>query len=179
MNQRKSRLLKAYYLLCLLISGIFLLLTILLPFCAESYTICTVLYDGFGILCHQKVERTFCLFNNPMPLCARCFGMAVGTFAACCIGMMVQPSGPLLNRCMAYFHLSKEEHLKYLVLILLILMIPMMADGFIQLITPYLSNNYLRVLTGVMFGYARGLLLSSAGLSCILWAKKTMSSRCD
>ena len=171
MNVGKSRLLKAYYLLCLLVSGIFLILTFFLPFCADTCAFCNFLYDCFGIICHQKVERSFFIFHNQMPLCVRCFGMAIGTFVACFIGMMIQPTGQLLNRCMAYFHLSKEEHLKYLVLILLIIMVPMMADGFIQLITPYQSNAYLRLLTGVMFGYARGVLLSSAGLSCILWVK--------
>ncbi|GAA0108831.1 hypothetical protein UT300015_07180 [Clostridium tertium] len=33
-------------------------------------------------------------------------------------------------------------------------MIPMLLDGFIQLLTHYESNNIKRVLTGLLFGYA-------------------------
>ena len=165
-------MIKTYYLLCFLVSGIFLLLTILIPLLIDKAGFANTINDLFGIICHQIPERSLFIFGNPMPLCIRCFGMAVGTFAACCIGVLLTPIGQFFDRCMAYFHMSGEEMMKYLVIILLILMIPMMADGFIQLISNYESTNLIRLITGIMFGYARGVLLSSACLTIILYLKK-------
>ena len=36
----------------------------------------------------------------------------------------------------------------------IVLMVPMIADGLIQRLTPYESNNITRVITGTLFGYA-------------------------
>lgn len=36
----------------------------------------------------------------------------------------------------------------------LLLMVPMLLDGFIQLLTPYESGNYRRLFTGFLFGIA-------------------------
>ena len=168
MNNR-TQFLKLYYSCCFLVSGIFLLATVLLPLFIDKTGI---LWDMFGLICHQNPERCIFVSGVSMPLCARCFGMAIGTFVACCVGLFVMPSGSFFERCMAYFHLSGEDSMKYLAVILMILMIPMMADGFIQLVSSYESNNFLRVLTGTLFGYARGLLLSSALLTCILYLQK-------
>ena len=173
----KPRVIKIYYQFCFLVSGIFLLLTILIPFFVDKAGFVSTISDLFGIICHQNPERTIFVFENPMPLCARCFGMAVGTFLACCIGVLFTPIGPFFERCMAYFHLSGEKSMKYLALILLILMIPMMGDGFIQLISDYESTNLLRIMTGTMFGYARGVLLSSACLTAILYLQKIILTK--
>ena len=36
----------------------------------------------------------------------------------------------------------------------LLLMAPLVADGFLQLLTPYESKNYRRLITGILFGVA-------------------------
>ena len=172
------KMLKIYYQLCFLVSGLFLLLTIILPFFLDKTGFVSIISDLFGIICHQNPERSIFVLGNSMPLCARCFGMAVGTFAACCVGVLLTPVGSFFDRCMTYFHLPKEEkNLKYLAIILMILMVPMMADGFIQLLTDYESTNVLRVMTGTIFGYARGVLLSSACLTVILYLIKIKNTR--
>lgn len=43
------------------------------------------------------------------------------------------------------------------------MMLPMLADGFLQLLTAYESTNIRRLLTGILFGYSlTGLYLLSA-----------------
>lgn len=38
--------------------------------------------------------------------------------------------------------------------IMVLLMVPMVLDGFFQLLTPYESKNYRRCITGILFGIA-------------------------
>ena len=37
-----------------------------------------------------------------------------------------------------------------------LLIIPMIIDGYLQLLTSYLSNNLLRLITGILFGIGIG-----------------------
>ena len=43
----------------------------------------------------------------------------------------------------------------------MLLCVPLIADGFLQLLTSYESTNFKRVLTGVPFGFGLGILLCS------------------
>jgi hypothetical protein len=43
----------------------------------------------------------------------------------------------------------------------MLLCLPLIFDGFLQLLTSYESNNFKRVLTGIPFGFGLGILLSS------------------
>ena len=43
-----------------------------------------------------------------------------------------------------------------------ILCLPLIIDGFTQLLTPYESNNPMRVVTGFGFGVGLGVLISAA-----------------
>ena len=45
------------------------------------------------------------------------------------------------------------------VFVLIIMMLPMVTDGFVQLKTAYVSNNVRRLWTGMLFGYALVTLL--------------------
>ena len=49
-----------------------------------------------------------------------------------------------------------------------LIMIPMVADGFIQLRTSYESTNTRRVLTGILFGYSLTSLLIISSLAAYL-----------
>ena len=40
----------------------------------------------------------------------------------------------------------------------MLLCVPLIADGFLQLLTSYESTNFKRVLTGVPFGFGLGIL---------------------
>ncbi|MGL4791087.1 MAG: DUF2085 domain-containing protein [Anaerotignaceae bacterium] len=81
--------------------------------------------------CHCKRERSFVYKNKQFPICARCtgelLGMVSGIFLLLILGV------PSLKIC-------------------IVLMIPMVFDGFLQMLTKYESNNIKRVITGYFFG---------------------------
>lgn len=66
------------------------------------------------------------------PVCARCTGQLVGALAAVGLCAVYTPPVALLS----------------------VLLLPMIADGLIQQLTPYESKNWKRLLTGMLFGYA-------------------------
>lgn len=82
--------------------------------------------------CHCRADRSFYFNNKKFPICARCTGELIGMICSLFLFSLYQ-TNILLN---------------------LILMIPMLLDGFIQLLTDYESNNFKRISTGFLFGYA-------------------------
>ncbi len=82
--------------------------------------------------CHCRADRSFIYKKRKFPICARCTGELIGIIFAIATYKMFHPS------------------LTYT----LIIMIPMLIDGFVQLLTKYESNNTKRVITGMLFGYA-------------------------
>lgn len=82
--------------------------------------------------CHCKKERSFHYHGKQFPICARCTGELVGILIA-------------IGTC--YF-------LKFKIYLLLLFMIPMVIDGFLQLLTRYESGNGRRFFSGLFFGYA-------------------------
>lgn len=49
----------------------------------------------------------------------------------------------------------------------ILLMIPMLFDGFLQLLTPYESGNMRRLFTGILFGIAFDFMLIYFHRTCI------------
>lgn len=82
--------------------------------------------------CHTRNDRSFFYKDKKFPICARCTGELIGIILAPLLLIFYKPS----------FYFS------------LILMIPMLLDGFTQLLTKYESNNIKRLITGLLFGYA-------------------------
>ncbi len=82
--------------------------------------------------CHCRSDRSFFYKNRQFPICARCTGELIGMLFA------------------AFTYAIAHTSLK----ISLIIMIPMLVDGFTQLLTKYESKNIIRVITGILFGYA-------------------------
>lgn len=82
--------------------------------------------------CHCKKERSFRFHKKQFPICARCTGELIG----------------IVVGSMGFIFYHPAIH------ITLLLMIPMVIDGFIQLWTSYRSKNWLRCSTGILFGYA-------------------------
>jgi len=80
--------------------------------------------------CHCMDSRSFHYRGKKFPICARCTGELIGIFAGIFIYIILKPDW----------------------LISCILLIPMIADGFIQKLTAYESNNLKRVITGIVFG---------------------------
>ncbi len=81
--------------------------------------------------CHCKDERSFYYHRRKFPICARCTGELLGIVCSCI--------------CFCFFQLS--------VIVNIILLIPLIVDGFIQFKTSYESNNIKRLITGCLFGY--------------------------
>lgn len=81
--------------------------------------------------CHQMATRSFFIKGYQFPVCARCTGIAIGYI----IG----------------FILSFIFKFNFWILILVI---PMILDGTIQLYTKYESSNIKRLITGFLFGFS-------------------------
>lgn len=80
--------------------------------------------------CHCRSDRSFHYKGRQFPLCARCTGELVGLIICCILFWFWKPELPLS----------------------IILMIPLIIDGFVQLWTKYESTNIRRFITGILFG---------------------------
>ena len=82
--------------------------------------------------CHQLADRSFFLNENQMPFCARDVGIFLGLTGGMLAVLLLSPrfSWPVL----------------------LVLMLPILVDGGVQLTGWYESNNALRLMTGVLGG---------------------------
>ena len=81
--------------------------------------------------CHQIPERSFFIKGYQIPLCARCTGIAIGQILAFFINPFIQFSWWII-----------------------LFMIPLMVDGTVQYYTSYRSNNFKRIVTGIMYGFS-------------------------
>ncbi|RKM62831.1 MULTISPECIES: DUF2085 domain-containing protein [unclassified Butyrivibrio] len=88
--------------------------------------------------CHCRSDRSFYYKGHQFPICARCTGELIGVLSSVILFWFWKPS----------------------VLISFIMMIPLIADGFIQRLTSYESTNLRRVITGVLFGIGIMALLA-------------------
>lgn len=92
-----------------------------------------LLHIGKVPICNGIASRALQIGNFCFILCYRCTGVVLGII-------------------FSLYYLSKHEtKVKYLLFI-----IPMIIDGVLQLLTPYTSNNYLRLITGILFGIGIG-----------------------
>lgn len=48
-------------------------------------------YKGFGIVCHQKAERSFHAWGMPLAVCARCAGLYAGLAAGALLYPLARP----------------------------------------------------------------------------------------
>lgn len=81
--------------------------------------------------CHQMPERSFFWKKYQFPVCARCTGMMVGYILAIVLSVL-------------------GVFIKYWQCI--VLLIPLIFDGCLQYKTKYLSNNFKRFVSGVLYG---------------------------
>ena len=125
---------------------------------------------GFGDLnCHQKHERSWTVNGNQMPVCTRDIGIFAGIAVA---GFLFSRRG--VNRWtvrdsvlsvapddwVADFYLRDRRALLAFGGLFLFLL-PVALDGGIQALTDYESNHLKRIVTGVLMGFAIGLLISA------------------
>lgn len=89
--------------------------------------------------CHQMASRSFFLRGYQFPLCARCTGVFLGQLTAAVTACFLSPS-PWLA----------------------LLLLPMAVDGLTQTAGWRVSNNALRLVTGLLGGFGY--------LSVLIWA---------
>lgn len=81
--------------------------------------------------CHCRDDRSFHYKGVKFPVCARCTGELAG--------IIVSLISVFFFRCSWWASL--------------LLLVPMILDGFVQLLTKYESTNIRRFVTGFLFGY--------------------------
>ena len=94
----------------------------------------SVIYKWLPIIfgCHTRDDRSFHIRGKKMPLCARCTGELIGIIIAAFTYAVWTPP----------------------IAVLVMIMLPLIIDGSVQLKTSYESNNIRRLWTGILFGYA-------------------------
>jgi len=60
------------------------------PYCSTHNLLALgfALHGGFGLVCHQRPERSFWIFGIPVAVCARCLGIYLGS----AIGLVLRTS---------------------------------------------------------------------------------------
>ncbi|MEW6009680.1 MAG: DUF2085 domain-containing protein [Euryarchaeota archaeon] len=96
------------------------------------------------IICHGCPERSFKIKGHPLPVCARCTGIYLGSFSYIIIVLIFNWG----------FNLT-------LFLAGLLLIIPTLGDGITQYFTLRESNNRLRFITGIIGGVGLGIIITS------------------
>ncbi len=108
------------------------------------------LYEATAFTCHRLPSRSLFIFTSPMGLCARCFGLYFGFFAAALAVLFLR--------------------LKSIGFVLFgLLLLPCFIDGASQYLGFRLSTNPLRFFTGLIAGVGFALFLFPRWISVFLW----------
>lgn len=99
--------------------------------------------------CHARPDRSFYWRGRQFPICARCTGELVGILIG--IPVAILKGAMCIPACILF-------------------MLPLVLDGFRQLLTTYTSNNIRRVVTGLFFGLAFVSALIHFLNACVLIA---------
>ena len=100
------------------------------------------IYSWGDRLCHQQADRSFFINGNQMPFCSRCTAIWLGI--ALGLGLMV------------FYRIDVDERF---IGIILLGLVPIGIDGGGQLLGLWVSNNSIRVLTGLLAGGVCGLTI--------------------
>ncbi len=92
----------------------------------KGYNMLEVLHD-----CHCKPERTIIIRGRLMPVCARCTGIN--------FGIILTP--------IVFYFINAPFY------IFPLFVIPIVIDGYTQKHTKYVSTNFRRFVTGLLFGF--------------------------
>lgn len=103
-------------------------------------------FDYFFI-CHKIPERSFFYKGKQFPLCSRCTGIFIGYI----IGILL-----IIMSYIFHFDIFNPIYI-------VILLLPMFLDGTIQYFTKYESNNFKRLITGLLGGIAIMLIIFIVG----------------
>ena len=90
--------------------------------------------------CHCRDDRSFHYKGHRLPICARCTGELAGIVGSIIMFWFWRPN----------------------VIASLIMLFPLILDGFAQALTKYESTNARRLLTGVLFGIGLASLFAES-----------------
>ncbi|NLI99192.1 DUF2085 domain-containing protein [bacterium] len=133
-------------LMLIFFSGIFIA-PILVRLGADR--IAEVLYKIYRISCHQLPSRSWLVCGNKMGVCVRCFSIYL---------FLIISGFALLFKGIRIWLLQKR-FLRFVLPVFILLLSPLLIDGFIQLFTSWESNNFLRFLTGAFSGIGTSFIL--------------------
>jgi len=105
----------------------------------------STIYKVGDILCHQKVERSYFINGNQMPFCSRCTGIFLGL----ALGMLI-----------SIIFYNKIVFSDKIVIFILLLILPLVIDGTMQLFGVWESKNIIRIVTGILTGIAGSIAIS-------------------
>ena len=107
------------------------------------------LYFLFSMVCHQRPERSFFLRGEPFAVCARCTFLYLGILISSLLYPLVGSGSPPRARY------------------LLIAASPLVFDAGTQLLGLRSSTNFLRSLTGFLFGMALAFYIAPEAVPTI------------
>jgi uncharacterized membrane protein len=95
----------------------------------------------FGLcFCHRRKDRSIWFFGLEQVFCARCLGILLGG----AVGLV----------CVIFHHRIDPA-------LSLLLLLPMVLDGFLQLLRERESTNAVRLVTGFLFGFGLQFFLAA------------------
>lgn len=102
-----------------------------------------LLYFFYEPVCHQETARCVHIFNFPLAVCSRCLGIYLGVFFTI-LAQLIQ------------YKIFLPNHRPVIVL-----MVPTVADFILEKFIIY-ENDWIRLITGLLFGIAIVFLLNPA-----------------
>jgi len=102
----------------------------------------------FKYICHQDPARSFHINGKQMNLCARCTGLYAGLGIGIAAGILIQLIFGVLD--FTFIQLT---------LIIIIGIGPLAVDGLTQFVKWRESNNYIRLVTGLICGITLGIII--------------------
>ena len=107
-----------------------------------NYTMIVFVYKWLPIIfgCHCRDDRSFHYKGRRFPICARCTGELAGIVGSIIMFWFWRPN----------------------VIASLIMLFPLILDGFVQALTKYESTNARRLLTGILFGIGLASLFAES-----------------
>lgn len=113
-----------------------------------------VIRQFFAPICHQMPERSFYLYGEPLAVCARCSGIYIGFW----MGIIAYP---------VFFGRMSTRTVSRNVLILALL--PMVADVFIEWTGFYAAPRWMHALTGLVAGSVSAFIILPGLLGAVSW----------
>ena len=136
--------------------------TVHVPVAASPGEPATWPYAFGALVCHQLPDRSFAIADNQLPVCGRCLAIELGMTAAFAAAVLVAPRGGFVAALAAFLPPRLRSRAGVLA-IGIVLMLPMVLDGGLQLATAYVSATPQRLLTGLLYGVGQaGIVIGLA-----------------